>query len=333
MPTASWLALHREIPKIARPIKNKTIEAKIPKTYCWYLTSLSINDIILHMTKKTFLFPVGLSIFVLALAASAKPVNAGWYVNSLGWLVYEPDGNVLGDKDEQRVEEKREENKSEVRYFDTGRNAWVETKTENGKTKTESKSLSGEETKIETERDRFRLKLKSEAGILKLEAETEDGEEVELGEEEDNEIEIEPDEDEDKIRVATGSGEGEMVFSRNRVRARTNFPLSVDLNTNELIVTTPAGVKRVAVLPDQAIANLLANGVIDRLESTATETELELTEENGEPAYEVAGESDQKFLGFMPVKIRSKIKISAETGEVLKTEKPTLARLIDLFSF
>ena len=239
------------------------------------------------MTKKTFLFPVGLSIFVLALAASAKPVNAGWYVNGLGWLVYEPESNVLGDEDEQ----------TEGRYFDAA-----------GK-----------------------LKLKSEDGRVKLEAETEDNEIMELGE--DDELEIEPREDEDKIRVATGSGEGQMVFSRNRVRARTNFPLSVDLNTNELIVTTPAGVKRVAVLPDQAIANLLANGVIDRLESTATETELELTEENGEPAYEVAGESDQKFLGFMPVKIRSKIKISAETGEVLKTEKPTLARLIDLFSF
>ncbi len=285
------------------------------------------------------------AVIIVGLIAAA-PVQADWYVNRAGWLVYEPNQQVLGDEDEDRsgkTEEnkeedksgKQEENKSEVRYFDAARNAWVETKTEDGKTKTEIKSLTGQESKIETEKGKFKLKLKTEAGILKLEAETEDenDEDVELGEEEDNEIEIEPDEDEDKIRVATGSGEGQMVISRNRVRARTNFPLSVDLATNELIVTTPNGVKRVAVLPDQAIANLLANDVIDRLETPGTETELELTEEDGLPVYEVAGESDQKLLGLLAVKIKSKIKVSAQTGEVLGTEKTVFDRLIDLFSF
>ncbi|KKT45804.1 MAG: hypothetical protein UW37_C0041G0009 [Candidatus Gottesmanbacteria bacterium GW2011_GWA2_44_17] len=34
MPTASWLALHSEIPKIARPSKNSATDAKIPKIYC-----------------------------------------------------------------------------------------------------------------------------------------------------------------------------------------------------------------------------------------------------------------------------------------------------------
>ncbi|MEK7514095.1 MAG: PepSY domain-containing protein, partial [Patescibacteria group bacterium] len=232
---------------------------------------------------------------------------------------------------QEKREEKKEENKDqkrEVEYFDAGQNAWVKAKSENGKTKTEIKYLSGEEVKTETERENFKLKFKTEAGKLKLEAETEDEEIMELGE--DDEIEIE-DRDDDKVRVATGSGEKEMTFSRNRVRARTNFPLSVDLKTNELIVTTPNGVKRVTVLPDQAIANLLANNVIDRLEPES-ETELELTEENGVPTYEVAGESDQKLLGVLAVKIKSKVKVSAETGEVLTTKKAFRDRLLDLLS-
>ncbi|MBU2052111.1 PepSY domain-containing protein [Patescibacteria group bacterium] len=283
------------------------------------------------MTKKTFSFLSILVILVFALAATVKPALAGWSVNSLGWLVYEANSNVLGDKDEVKKEErkqeiKKEENndqKREVEYFDAGQNAWI-------KAKTEIKSLTGEESKTETERNRFKLKLKSEAGILKLEAESENGEETELGE--DEEIEIEAREDQDDIKISTGSGD-ELTFTRNRVRARTHFPLSVDLATNELIVTTPNGVKRVAVLPDQAIANLLANDVIDRVVSGEIETEVELTEEDGNPAYEVSGESDQKFLGFMPVKIKSKVKVSAETGEVLSTEKSIFDRLIDLVSF
>ena len=284
------------------------------------------------MTKKTLSWLTIIIIVVLALAGTVKPANAGWYVNSLGWLVYEADSNVLGDEDEAKKEETKEtrtenqeqnqEPKREVEYFDAARNAWV-------KAKTEIRSLTGAEEKTETEREKFKLKLKSETGILKLEAETEDGERTELGE--DDAIEIE-DRHDDKIRFATGSSDREMTFSRNRVRARTNFLLSVDLNTNELIVTTPNGVKRVTVLPDQAIANLLANDVIDRLEPES-ETELELTEEDGVPTYEVAGESDQKLLGLLSVKIKSRVKVSAETGEVVRTEKAILARLIDLFSF
>ncbi len=298
------------------------------------------------MAKKAFSFLVVLLFLIFSLASAAKPTHAGWYVNSLGWLVYEASTNILGDKDEtenkdeekkeseEKREEPRQESKKEVEYFDANLNAWVKVKTEDGKAKTEIQYLTGEEAKTETERDKFKLKFRSEEGKLKLEAETEDGEEAELGEDEDNEVEIEPDEDDDKIRVATGSADGEMVFSRNRVRARTNFPLSVDLATNELIVTTPNGVKRVTILPDQAIANLLANGVIDRVEPTdlETETEVELTETDGEPAYEVSGESDQKFLGIMPVTIKAKIKVSAETGEVTGTQQAFLARLIDLLS-
>lgn len=305
------------------------------------------------MNKKTLSFLSLAIVTILALAVTAKPAQAGWYVNGLGWLVYESNANVLGDEDknvenenndERRVEEKREkkremekkevksenrEQKKEVEYFDAARNAWVKAKTEPGKTKIEIKTLTGEEIKTETEREKYKLKLKSEAGILKLEAETEVGEKTELGE--DDEIEIE-DRDDDKIRVATGSSEQEMTFSRNRVRARTNFPLSVDLKTNELIVTTPNGVKRVTILPDQAIANLLANNVIDRLEPES-ETELELTEENGVTAYEVAGESDQKLLGMFNIKIKSKVRVSAETGEVVRTEKTVFDRLMDLISF
>lgn len=306
------------------------------------------------MIKKTFSFLTITIISFLAFAATTKAARANWHVNSQGWLIYETNGNILGDKDEKKenerkTEEKKEEpkeeakkenreQKQEVEYFDANQNAWVKAKTEGGKTKTEIQYLTGEKLKTETEGDKkeaefdsrnYKVKLKAENGTLKLEAETETGETSDLGE--DNEIEIE-NKDDDKIRVATGSADGEIILSRNRIRARTNFPLSIDLKTNELIVTTPNGVKQVTVLPDQAIDNLLTKNVIDRVE-LKNEEELELTEENGEPVYEVSGESDQKLLGMFPVKIKAKIKISAETGKVVNTQKTVIDRLVDLFSF
>lgn len=50
---------------------------------------------------------------------------------------------------------------------------------------------------------------------------------------------------------------------RNKVAAQTNFPLMVNPETNELMVTTPKGTKIVTVLPDAAVSNMLAANVID----------------------------------------------------------------------
>jgi len=51
----------------------------------------------------------------------------------------------------------------------------------------------------------------------------------------------------------------------NKLAAQTNFPLMVNLDTNELIVNTPKGSKIVTVLPDAAVANMLAANVLDQL--------------------------------------------------------------------
>ncbi len=288
------------------------------------------------MSKKTFSFLVLLVIVVLALAASAKTATAHWSVNRLGQLIYQTDQQVLGDEDgpqtnkaEETAKHQAEQQREAAKKQEEQSGVQVETQTENGKTQVEIQTAAGEKINRQTEKGKLHLKV--ERGKLKLEEETEEGETTEVGE--DDEVEIEPNDDEDKVKIATGSGEDEMVITRNRVRARTNFPLSVDLNTNELIVTTPNGVKRVTVLPDQAIAKLLQNNVIDRVESPETETEAELTEAAGMPAYEVSGESDQKLLGVVPVKIKSKVKVSAETGEVISTEKTLRDRLFDLLSF
>lgn len=87
------------------------------------------------------------------------------------------------------------------------------------------------------------------------------GEEIEL--EEGEEIEVEE---------STGSGnlkirnqEDKILIMKNKLLAQTHFPLMVNLETNELIVTTPKGSKVVTILPDAAVAHMLAANVLDQL--------------------------------------------------------------------
>ncbi|MBN1168450.1 hypothetical protein JXA63_01015 [Candidatus Woesebacteria bacterium] len=59
--------------------------------------------------------------------------------------------------------------------------------------------------------------------------------------------------------------ENASLVIRNKLAAQTNFPLKVNLDTNELIVTTPKGEKTVTILPDKAVFNMLAANVLDQL--------------------------------------------------------------------
>ena len=79
--------------------------------------------------------------------------------------------------------------------------------------------------------------------------------------EEEEEFEVDGGRNSFKVRAH----ENASLVIRNKLAAQTNFPLKVNLETNELIVTTPKGEKTVTVLPDQAVFNMLAANVLDQL--------------------------------------------------------------------
>ena len=78
-----------------------------------------------------------------------------------------------------------------------------------------------------------------------------------------DEIVINPIEDKNDI-IIRSSNSASLVI-RNKIFAQTHFPLMVNLETNELIVTTPKGTKTVTILPDKAVENMLAANVLDQL--------------------------------------------------------------------
>lgn len=233
----------------------------------------------------------------------------------------------------------------------------IETKQKADEIRTETVLPTGTKIKTRQEPDRTRIDIYEGGAKLRLERrddrtvikmEDEKGEEVELPPGSENEVfKIEERADKGQIRVSTARDK--FVFSRENVAASTNFPLSVNLGTNELTVTTPAGEKLVTVLPDQAVKNMLAANVIDQVkglpftqdvQKVATQAGTTLgevikltTTREGVLTYEIPGTKRERFLGFLPVSVSKTAVVSAETGELLETQQSFISQALDLLSF
>lgn len=143
------------------------------------------------------------------------------------------------------------------------------------------------------------------------------------------------------INISTADGQTEV--EHNGVKARTNFPLSIDPTTGQLIVTTPAGTKDVAVLPDDAIQNMLRNGFLTNVASGSGTTEgspsgviassLPITMQGNESVYEIQGEKTQRLLGLFPVTSPRTVFVSTQNGQAIGQSQSWLSQLIGLLSF
>lgn len=225
-----------------------------------------------------------------------------------------------------RTETRPQETRNEVRLSETER---IRVRTKDGRTRVDVTS-SGVKVRLEYRDDRVVVK-----------AEQEDGTETEL--EDDTILKVDERLAKDNIKVATAGGD-RFVIQRGNSGAVTTFPLSIDLATNTLIVTTPTGEKPVAVLPDQAVQNLLAANIVTRLGGQAivegfetgglmsVSDVIQLGEQNGIPVYEIAGLSDQRLLGFIPLAIEKTVTVSAETGEILNTQTSLLNQMLDVLA-
>ncbi len=197
-------------------------------------------------------------------------------------------------------------------------------------------------TRIDITANGIKVRLERRADRVIIKAEREDGTEVEL--EDDSLFKIDDRLAKSNIKVET-AGDNEFLVLRNTTGALTNFPISLDLATNALIINTPSGQKTVAILPDIAVQNLLSAHIIDQLGNAALESEISnntlpevdrlitLGEQNGIPVYEINGIDNKRLFGFIPVTIEKDITVSGETGEVLSTQELFINRVVDLLSF
>lgn len=205
----------------------------------------------------------------------------------------------------------------------------VETKVETKTTPTEIKS--------EIRQGDLRVKFELKDGKVEIQTKVKQGEnETELEGEEENEAmdEMEAELEKEDIKIATAPGQVALV--NKRVGALSSFPISVDPTTRQLTVITPAGVKVVAVLPQQAIDNMLAAHVMDDIEGVKVNNDLasvpdlvNLEVENGVLGYKVKGNKNHKLLGFIPVKTGVEAFVSAENGQVVTSTDSLLGRILN----
>ncbi len=223
---------------------------------------------------------------------------------------------TTGVKTKIETEQNKDETKTEIKTGDDR----VKTETKNGETKVEVRS-GGVKVKFE---------LKDGNLVIKRETENENKleNEQELNKNETQQVENELEKDDIKVSSAGGS----IVVLHRGIGAKTILPISIDTTTNSLIVTTPAGTKIVTILPDVAINNLIARNVISEVEGKPSQA-AELNEVENKPVFEVKGVKNERFLGVLPVSLRKKVIMNAQTAQVEQEQESFFTRLLDLVSF
>ena len=188
-----------------------------------------------------------LIVFALLLAgllvlSSTSSASAFWLLDSNGQLFFE-DGFVLGKKD---TNPGRGSSASQGQDSDEDE----DDEDESGPGRSTSVTPKGNRANLESRGKRLNVNFNG------LGSETEEGTPS-------GEFDIEDPEDDD-VTTVKANGNAALVI-RNKIAAQTHFPLMVNLDTNELIVTTPHGEKIVTILPDKAVENMLAANVLDQL--------------------------------------------------------------------
>ncbi|MBI2103470.1 hypothetical protein HYT59_00530 [Candidatus Woesebacteria bacterium] len=212
---------------------------------------------------------------------------------------------------------------------------------------------------------KLRFETRDSMTVVKVEDEEEEVGEAEVDENE-VEVEVESSEGTQKAKIKLGRNKWILKSAGSNIEARSSFPLSIDLATNELIVTTPAGVKRVAVLPQTAIDNMIRVGHVDiifpePLPSTSPEESPEgtpsaspeesptgspsastsegeegtvelTTTESGEVAFVFDGAKREKLLGLFEILIPKTVVVSGETGDLVEIRQNLISKILDLLS-
>lgn len=230
----------------------------------------------------------------------------------------------------------------------------MKTEAEGAKQETEIETADGQKiktkieddgtTKIEIENGTFKLKYRVENGQVVLKVENEDGDEVEIEDDELTELEhaVEGELEDNDVKLAPIT-DNQLAVIKNQIAAVTDFPLSINVETKELIITTPAGQRVVTILPDQAVQNLLATGIINKIETPPADATIQdqldtlvgvvkLEIRDDKVVYKVNGVKTHNVLGFIPVTTPVTAFVSTETGGAVAKQQSILANVIDFLS-
>lgn len=96
----------------------------------------------------------------------------------------------------------------------------------------------------------------------------------------------------------------------------TQFPVVINPADQTLAIKTPSGVTIIKTFPSQALENLPSGNKFTSVSS------ISLTQQQGEPIYQVNGVQARSLLGFIPVTANVTQEINAQTGQVVSSQLP-----------
>lgn len=278
------------------------------------------------MSNKNF---GGLIIILTLFAFSAQSATAYWLIDRSGTLI-QVNANILGEEDQREipdVDEQVEQEQEDVREHEEERRRELDRERL-------ERQIEARERQMEVRREEHTSKIEIQDGRMKVKQElhNENGrviKETEVEMEDEESLRVDTNDSNEDLEINVVDGE-QLEIKGNRVRTRTNFPITIGAN-NELIITRKDGSQKVVtVLPDTALANLERKG----FETVDQEVELEETQE-GTPVYRFAASREKKILGLFKIKFSSTTAISAETGEVVEetsTETSPMRRFLERFA-
>lgn len=221
--------------------------------------------------------------------------------------------------DNKKSEDKREEKKEE------GKKEEVKVESKDGQTRVEVRERSDKnETRFRQEirTPTGKIKFEFEDGKAKVKVETERGKEefkvanpssqaselanIESSKEEKSEVKI-------KIRG------DHFELKAKGATALTNFPLTLNPETNELSVTTSEGTILIKTLPPQAVKNILASNVMDRVLGQSVSEDEE--DEDNDQEELGAEETEVKAEGVVESITDTQIVVAGLTFSINKSTK------------
>lgn len=173
------------------------------------------------------------------------------------------------------------------------------------------------------------LVYRNSNGKVFLVAEDNEGRVLKINEGEMRRVEVTTDSKLKKTGISLGvTADGRFVIEKNGVSAVISYPASISLGSNSITVITPYGEKELKLLPDAAISEVLSVNSYKELSGMVLDLDLK----GVDLKYKVEGLKQYKLFGYFPVEVRERTFISAESGEVIRSDQLPLTNLIKLLS-
>ncbi len=123
-----------------------------------------------------------------------------------------------------------------------------------------------------------------------------------------------------EAKIATTSGIKAVSLEKTENELSIKTENAVAITTEKLVIEqdklslkTSAGNKEIKILPEEASS---------KATEITTLEEIKLEEEDTKPVYSVKGTKDVRILSMIPASMEIETKVSAETGDVISTNKP-----------